>query len=432
MSHHPDTRTIHVRLPRLASRPLTVPLYQTSTFAFDDPETFSEHMTKPDGTAYTRHGNPTVQALEHALADLEGGTGAVATASGMGAISTTLLALLRSGDHVLAQRRLYGGTHALFTDLKQRFGIGFDYVDSQDPATVAAALRPTTRLLYLETMANPTARVTDLPGMLRAGREAGITTVVDNTFATPVLCRPLEYGADIVVHSTTKYLGGHSDLLGGVIIAADPATHHELWHHNGVIGATADPFAAWLAIRGLHTLGLRVRRHESNAMFLATRLAAHPAVEAVHYPGLSDDPDHRLAKSMMDGYGGMLAFTVRGAARDVLTSFRLASLAPSLGGPETLVSHPRTTTHRQLSTSEGEAAGITDGTIRVSVGLEDPGDIWDDFRQALDRPARRGFPHDSGGSACGAWSEPDDREISRCIDTDDNLTRGNPVEHHDF
>ncbi|MFJ9776326.1 trans-sulfuration enzyme family protein [Kitasatospora sp. NPDC101157] len=385
----PESRIVHPPLAEATgSRPLGVPLHQSHLFAFETSEALTSAFGGPDGAFfYNRFGNPTVRSLESAVADLEGGTGAIATASGMGAINSVLLALLRTGDHVIAQRSLYGGTFATLADLAQRWGVEVTHVSGDDPDEVAAALRPNTRLLHLETISNPTTRVTDLPGLIAVARGAGVLSVVDNTFATPLLCRPIEHGADVVIHSATKYLGGHSDVLAGIAVFAEAELHRKVWHYATELGASADPFAAWLTLRGLQTLALRVRRHCDSALDLATRLSAHPAVSAVHYPGLPSHPDHDLARRLLpDGHGGVLAFDLAGgreAARAFTESVRLASLAPSLGGVHTLVLHPASTSHRQLSDGELAAAGIGPGTVRVSVGIEHPADLWRDVEQAL-------------------------------------------------
>ena len=388
MSLHLETRAIHAAAPPLnGSRPVSVPLYQTSTFAFTDPAACAEALNDPDaGFAYSRYRNPTTQALEDAVADLEGGAAAIATSSGMGAINAVLFALLRPGDHVIAQRCLYGGTFSVFTGLAARYGIDVSYITGRDPVELTAALRPGSRLLFLETIANPTVAVSDQPALLEAGRAAGLACVVDNTFATPVLCRPIEHGADIVVHSATKYLGGHDDVTLGLIVSARHETHRTLWKSSVDFGVAADPFAAWLTVRGLKTLSLRMDRHCSNAAFLAERLAAHPAVATVLWPGLPSHPDHAVARRLLSGYGGMVAFDVTGgreAGLRFITALRLAAMAPSLGGVETLVLHPASTSHRQLDAAELNAAGIGEGSIRVSAGLEHPEDLWADFQQAL-------------------------------------------------
>jgi cystathionine beta-lyase/cystathionine gamma-synthase len=388
MTMHPETRAIHAAVPDLGpSRPVSVPIYQTSTFAFADAGACADALNDPAaGYAYSRYRNPTTHALENVLADLEGGAGAIATSSGMGAINAVLLSLLRSGDHVIAQRCVYGGTFAVFADLAARHGIEVSYITGRDPAELTAALRPSSRLLYLETIANPTAAVSDLPGLLAAARPAGLTCVVDNTFATPLLCRPIEYGADVVVHSATKYLGGHDDVTLGIVVTADAGLHRQLWQHTTELGVAADPFAAWLTLRGLKTLALRMVRHCANAAHLAVRLAAHPAVSQVHWPGLPGHPDHATASAILSGFGGTLAFDLAGgrpAGLRFVEGLRLAAMAPSLGGAETLVLHPASTSHRQLDAAGLAAGGISPGTVRVSAGLEHPDDIWADFAQAL-------------------------------------------------
>ncbi|HEX5290083.1 MAG TPA: aminotransferase class I/II-fold pyridoxal phosphate-dependent enzyme [Streptosporangiaceae bacterium] len=388
MSLHPETRAIHPAVPDLGpSRPVSVPIYQTSTFAFADAAACAAALNDPGaGYAYSRYRNPTTNALENALADLEGGSGAIATSSGMGAVNAVLLSQLRSGDHVIAQQCLYGGTFAVFADLAARYGIEVSYISGRDPAELGAALRPRSRLLYLETIANPTAAVSDLPGLLAAARAAGLTSVVDNTFATPMLCRPIELGADIVIHSATKYLGGHDDVTLGVIVAAGAEQFGALWQHATELGVAADPFAAWLTLRGLKTLALRMDRHCASAGFLARQLAVHPKVAAVHWPGLAGHPDHAVAARILSGFGGMLAFDLAGgrdAGLRFVEALRLAALAPSLGGAETLVLHPASTSHRQLDSAQLAAAGVGPGSIRVSAGLEHPDDLWADFAQAL-------------------------------------------------
>src|SRR5215813_9639218 len=331
MTLHLETRAIHSRAADLnGSRPVSVPIYQTSVFAFDDVAACARALDDPTaGFAYSRYANPTTQALEAMAADLEGGAAALATSSGMGAINAVLLASLRPGDHVIAQRCLYGGTFAVFTSLAARYGIDVSYISGHDADEVAEALRPSSRLLFLETIANPTIAVSDLPALIAAGHEAGLTCVVDNTFATPALCRPIELGADIVIHSATKYLGGHDDVMLGLVISASEQVHRPLWKHTVDLGVAADPFAAWLTLRGLKTLGLRMERHCANAAHLAGRLAAHPAVTAVHWPGLPDHPDHGTARRILAGFGGMIAFDLAGgreAGLSFVTGLRLAAL----------------------------------------------------------------------------------------------------------
>ena len=388
MTMHLETRAIHAPAAELSgSRPVSVPIYQTSVFAFDDAAACARALDDPGaGFAYSRYANPTTTALEAVAASLEGGEAALATGSGMGAINAVLLSSLRPGDHVIAQQCLYGGTFAVFTELAARHGIDVSYISGRDAAEVTAAASPRSRLLFLETIANPTIAVSDLPALITAGHRAGLTCVVDNTFATPVLCRPIEHGADIVIHSATKYLGGHDDVMLGLVISAQEQAHRALWKHTVDLGFAADPFAAWLTLRGLKTLQLRMDRHCANAAHLARKLAAHPAVTRVHWPGLPDHPDHDTARRLLAGFGGMVAFDLAGgrdAGLAFVTALRLAALAPSLGGAETLVLHPASTSHRQMDAATLRASGIGEGTVRVSVGLEHPDDLWADFEQAL-------------------------------------------------
>lgn len=384
-----ETRTVHPPIAEVTgSRPMGVPIYQSHMFSFDDPDAMAEAFASPGGAFfYNRLGNPTVRTLENAVADLEGGAAAQAASSGMGAITSTLFALLRSGDHVIAQQTLYGGTDAILRDLTERWGVEVTYVSGNDPDEVRAALRPATRLLYLETIANPTTRVADLPALFAVAREAGVISMVDNTFASPILCRPIEHGADIVVHSTTKYLGGHADVLGGVAVFADTDLHRKVWDYATEMGASADPFAAWLTLRGMQTLALRVRRQSETALLLATRLADHPAVASVGYPGLPGHPDHKLASHLLTGgYGGVISVDLAGGREAGLAftrAIRLALLGPSLGDVKTLVSHPAGASHRQLDDEQLRAAGIGAGTLRISVGIEHPEDLWSDLAQAL-------------------------------------------------
>ncbi|MFG3440659.1 trans-sulfuration enzyme family protein [Nonomuraea sp. NPDC047897] len=384
----PETRTVHLPQPPVEqSRPITMPLYQTSGFVFDDPAVMADAMGRPDGPfVYGRYSNPTVRSLEQAVSDLEGGAGAVATGSGMGAINTVLLGLLQPGDHLIAQRSLYGGTAAALNDLVARFGVTVTHVPEHDPDALRAAVRPETKLVYLETISNPMTLVADLPAMCAAARELGLVSVVDNTFATPLLCRPVEHGADIVVHSTTKYLSGHTDVVGGIAVFATGELYRKVWHYAIELGASADPFAAWLTLRGMQTLALRMERHCSNARLLATRLAEHPAVTAVHWPGLPSHPSYEIAGKLLPDFGGVFSFDLAGgraAGERFMSSVRLALLAPSLGGVETLTLHPATTSHRSLSADELARHGIGEGTVRIAVGIEHPEDLWADIEQAL-------------------------------------------------
>ena len=387
MSLHPETRTVHPPVsPPVGGTPIGVPIHQTHLFSFDDADELAAAFHDPGGAYfYGRFGNPTVRAVEEAVADLEGGAAGLAFASGMGAINAVLLSLLSSGDHVIAQRCLYGGTYATLTDLAGRWGIEVTFVSGDDPAEVRAARRPSTRLLYLETIANPTTRVVDLPALIGEVASGDVISVVDNTFA-PMLCRPLEHGADVVVHSTTKFLGGHGDVLGGIAVFGSAEVHRRVWDHAVELGASADPFTAWLTLRGMQTLALRMQRQCANALALAERLVVHPAVSRVHYPGLPSHPSHATAERLLAAGGGVLAFDLAGgreAGRTFCDAVRLALLAPSLGGVRTLVLHPASTSHRQLDAEALAAADIGEGTVRMAVGIEHVDDLWADLEQAL-------------------------------------------------
>ncbi|HLF40011.1 MAG TPA: aminotransferase class I/II-fold pyridoxal phosphate-dependent enzyme [Acidimicrobiia bacterium] len=383
-----STRAVHMpKAPEVAEQPASVALYQTSTFRFPSSDAFADVINdRRPGYTYSRgYGNPTVDAFEAAIADLEGTEAAFGFASGMAAIHGVVTDLARAGDRIVTSRELYGGTHSLFTAVVPRYGIEVTWVDPHDLDAVAAAL-PGARLFYCETIANPVATVADLAALAERCRAAGVPAVVDNTFASPYLCNPAALGFDYVIHSATKYVGGHHDLVGGVVCL--PAERRTTLRHTAIdTGGTMAPLEAWLSIRGLATLGLRMERHSRTAQALAEHLEAHPAVERVHYPGLPSHPHHDVARRQLPrGFGGMLAVEVKGgleAGVRVCDALELAWIAASLGGIHTLVAHAASTTHRQLSPAERAAAGIGEGLIRVSTGLEDADDVIADFDQAL-------------------------------------------------
>lgn len=386
----PETLAVHPpRVPITRSTPLGVPLHQGHVFSFDSVEAMADSFRSPDTFVYSRLGNPTVRTLEDAVARLEGGTAALSYASGMGAVNGLLLGLLSTGDHVVAQRCLYGGTYAVLGDLAARWGVEVTYVSGTDPEEVRRALRPETRLLYLETIANPTTRVSDLPALIAVATEAGVPSAVDNTFASPLLCRPIEYGAAVVIHSATKYLAGHADVLGGIAVFKDRELYDRIRHYAIEQGAVTDPFAAWLTLRGLQTLPLRIERQSASAATLAGRLAAHPAVAAVRHPALAGHPDHAVARRLLPrGGGGVVSLDLAGgreAGRAFIEAVRLAALTASLGDVKTLVMHPASTSHHQLDAAALDAAGIGPGTVRMSVGIEHVEDLWADLEQALAR-----------------------------------------------
>lgn len=372
-----------------SSTPTVQPIYQTSVFTFPDLASLDavQDGTHP-GYMYGRYGLPNHAALERAVAALEGGEAALACASGMGATAAALLAALSGGGKVAAACDVYGGTYGLLEELG-RFGVGTRWVDAGNLAEVEAALREGCRLLLVETLSNPLVKVADLPALAAAAHRGGALLLVDNTFATPCLCRPLRHGVDAVVHSVTKFLGGHSDLTAGVLVGT-ASFIREARRVAMRFGPTLGPHDAWLAVRGMKTLSLRMVRTCENAMALATFLASHPKVAAVHYPGLASHPDHVLAgRVLTGGFGGVLAFELKGglqAADALVKSLRLITLVPSLGGVATTLSHPAKTSHRGLSAAERERLGVRDGLLRLSVGIEDAPDLTADFAQALAHP----------------------------------------------
>ncbi len=356
---------------------IVMPIYQTSTYV-------QEGLGRHKGYEYARTQNPTRAALEGNIAAIEGGRSAIAFASGMAGIGA-IATLLKSGDHVVVSDNVYGGTFRLFEQVLTRYQLAFTYVDTGDLEATERAFTSATRLLFVETPSNPVMRLTDLQAAAGLAHRHGARLAVDNTFATPCLQRPIDLGADLVAHSTTKYLNGHSDSVGGVVVAARDDEAEWLRFVQNAEGAILGPFDAWLVLRGTKTLPVRMARHNASGQHLAERLAAHPKIRQVFYPGLPSHPQHELAKRQMRGYGGMLAFDVGSldAARRVLEGVRLAALAESLGGVETLISHPATMTHASVPPERRLALGITDGLIRLSVGLEDIEDLEDDLDQAL-------------------------------------------------
>lgn len=381
-----QTKAVYASKKANRTAAVSPPIYQTTTFSADTAEAFAEIAvaTKPS-EFYTRNGNPNHEMVEATLTEMEGGEAALVTSSGMGAIFAVLAGSLRQGDHLVAQRNHYAGAMTLVKDYLPRWGIEATTVDQTDNEAFAAAIRPNTRLIYVETPVNPLMQVTDLRYIAELARSHGLTTVCDNTFATPVNQRPLELGIDAVVHSATKYIGGHHDVTAGALVSSRELIER-VWRFALVAGATLSPFDSWLLLRGLRTLGLRVERHNRNALALAQYLENHPKVARVYYPGLPTHPQHELAKSQMDGFTGMLSVELRGgygAADRLMSSLKLATRAASLGGFETLIVHPASMWSLQLSPEVREATGINDGLVRISVGLEDEQDLIADFDQAL-------------------------------------------------
>jgi methionine-gamma-lyase len=364
------------------------PIWQTSTFEFSKPEQVADAATETQPeTFYTRYGNPNFSAVQEAIAVLEGADAGLVTASGMAAIMLVYLGLLKNGDHMIAQNCHYVGTMKALETWLPRYGIEVTMVDQTDLGAFADATRPNTRLIYVETPVNPTLTMTDLAGVAGIARERGILTCMDNTFATPVNQRPLELGLDLVIHSATKYLGGHSDITAG-FVAGSAELIEKLWFAQIIHGGISHPFESWLLGRGLQTLPFRVARHNDNAMAVASFLEGHSGVERVYYPGLASHPQHELAKKQMDGFGGMVVFELAGgfdAARDFAARMKLARRAVSLGGTETLAVHAASMIHARLTPEQRAEAGISENLIRVSIGLEDAEDIIGDFDQALVR-----------------------------------------------
>jgi cystathionine beta-lyase/cystathionine gamma-synthase len=384
-----STRAIKAagRVPDAPQPPVNVPIYQSATFAVGDAAELHEllEFSRP-GHSYTRYSNPTHAALEAALAELEGGESALATASGMAAIHAAILSTACTGDDIVVPAAVYGGVLGLGRKVLSRIGIGVTQVDTTDRDAVAAAIGARTRLLWLETIANPNTAVADVAALAELAHARGVLVAVDNTFASPALANPLALGADLVVHSTTKYIGGHSDLIGGAIVGS---TERISAAREIVVnaGGNASPFDAFLALRGLKTLALRMERHSANALAVAEALEGADGIGAVRYPGLRSHPQHDLARRVLrDGMaGGMLAIELEGGREHgeaFLSRVSVAVHATSLGGVETLVSHPASSSHRQLSEPELAAAGMTTGTVRVSIGLEDAEDLIEDLRSA--------------------------------------------------
>ena len=358
---------------------IVTPIYQTSTYV-------QEALGRHKGYEYARTQNPTRAALEGNLAAIEHGQAAFAFASGMAATGA-VMTMLESGDHVVVTDNTYGGTYRLFERVLRKSKLEFSYVDTSDLDAIERAMRPSTKMLFLETPTNPTLRLIDLREAARIGHAHRASVVVDNTFASPYGQRPIDFGADIVLHSTTKYLNGHSDSVGGVVVTVQP--EHTEWMRfiQNAEGAILGPMDAWLVLRGTKTLSIRMERHCANALAIAEFLEAHPAVTRVHYPGLPSHPQHELAKRQMCGFGGMIAFELGSLerARTLLNNVSLAALAESLGGVETLISHPASMTHASVPVERREAIGITDDMVRLSVGIEDLDDLKTDLSEALSR-----------------------------------------------
>ncbi len=379
-----QTRTIHTGVDKdTAYNSVMTPIYQTSTFRFAD-------IGITRGYDYTRSANPTRKALEENVASLEGGAGAIAVATGMAAIAT-VLHLLRSGDHIICTHDCYGGTDRILRLYQDQFNLQVSYVNLQDIASLRAAFRPNTKMVWIETPSNPLLNILDIRALSRIAHEHRSLAIVDNTFLSPVNQRPIELEADIIVHSTTKYLNGHSDVVGGVVVAKEQSILERLQYLCNALGQGASPFDCWLVLRGIKTLAPRMHLHEQNAGGVARFLAGHPAVKHVYYPGLKTHPHHEIARRQQSGFGGMVSFDIAGGlphVHHILRAVKVFALAESLGGVESLIEHPMSMSHASMDPKLREEAGITDSLIRLSVGLENIDDLLDDLAQALDTLAK--------------------------------------------
>lgn len=374
-----STKAIHAgQEPDPTTGAIITPIYQTSTYV-------QEGLNQHKGYEYARTQNPTREALEACLAALEGGKYGLSFGSGLAA-EGNIMNLLSAGDHVICGDDVYGGTYRLFEKVWKRYGLTFTFVDASDVAKIKAAITPNTKMVWVETPTNPLLRLCDIKAIAKMAKEHNLITVVDNTFASPYLQNPLKLGADIVVHSVTKYLGGHSDVVGGAVITSDDKLHETLRFHQNAVGAVPGPFDCWLVLRGVKTLAVRMEAHQKNAMKVAQYLEKHAAVEKVMYPGLTSHPHHALAKEQMNGFGGMVSFVLKGgleSARQFLGSTKLFALAESLGGIESLVCHPVSMTHGSIPKEERDARGVVDALVRLSVGIEDIDDLLADLEAGL-------------------------------------------------
>jgi len=370
---------------------VSVPIYQCSAFAFDSAAQGAARFSGTEaGYKYTRLGNPTICALEDCVAQLEGGVAGLATATGMAAISTVFMTFLGAGLHLVSTGSVYGPTRTLIEREFSRFNVESSFIDTSDIANVKKAVKANTKLVYIETPANPTLAISDIAACAKIAHAAGALLVVDNTFCSPMLQKPLEFGADIVLHSMTKFLNGHADVVAGILVCKDPAVIAKMKGVLVQMGATMDPHQAWLVLRGIKTLSMRVNAAQENAMKLAIDIGKHPAVAWVKYPGLPSHPQFELAKKQMNGFGAMISFELKGgvaAGQILMDSVKVCTLAVSLGGIETLIQHPASMTHASMGSENRKAAGITDGLVRLSVGCESYQDLREDLMRSLDQIA---------------------------------------------
>ena len=382
-----DTKLIHAGNFDDEYGSANVPIYQTSTFRFKNAQHGADCFSgASNGYIYTRIGNPTIRAFEKKVAELENGYDGIATSSGMGAITSVYMALLGAGSHIISSDAVYGPARGVLEQDFSRFNVEASFVNTSHTEKILAALRPNTKVLYIETPANPTMEMTDIAACSKIAKEHGLILVVDNTFCSPFLQKPLDLGADVVLHSITKFINGHADIVGGVIVAKDPAIYKRIRHTMVYMGCNMDPTQAFMVIRGIKTLAIRMERAQENAMKVARYLQSHPKVAWIKYPGLEDHPQYALACCQMRGFGSMMSFGLKGgyeAGRKLMDNVHLALLAVSLGGVETLIQHPASMTHAAVSAEHKLAAGITDDLVRYSVGIENVEDIIADLEQGL-------------------------------------------------
>lgn len=384
-----ETKCVHSGIKEYEHGPVVPPIYQTSTFKFESADHGSALFAgKQKGYIYTRMQNPTIEAMEDAVADLEGGYKALGCASGMAAIHTVFTALLNAGEHVICSKSVYGPTNTLLSTVMNKFQINATFVHTSDLKAVEEALLPSTKVIYVETPGNPTLETTDLESISKLAHKNNALVVVDNTFMSPILQQPFNFGVDIVLHSMTKFLNGHADVVAGIIVVKDEITYKNFRRILNQLGGVIDPFNSFLVHRGLKTLALRMEKHSNNSIKIAEFLEAHPKVKWVMYPGLKSFPYYAIALKQHKAPGGMISFELKGgleAGKTLMNSVKLCQLAVSLGGVESLIQHPATMTHFTMGKEAREAAGITDGLVRLSVGIENVNDLLNDISQALDK-----------------------------------------------
>ncbi len=382
------SKLVHAGTEKDPMGSVVTPIYQTSTFAFENTRQGADRFAgRDDGFIYTRIGNPTIRALEDCVAALEEGVGGVATSSGMGAVNTVCMALLESGSHVVSTASVYGPSRTLMEKHLRRFGVSATFVDTSDPGAVRSSIRPETRLIYVETPSNPMMQITDIEAMAALAHEHGALLAVDSTFASPYLQKPLLLGADVVLHSVTKFINGHADVVGGILVARDESVFRQLRNVMVLTGCNMDPHQAYLVHRGIKTLSLRIERSQANAGTIARWLESRPEISWVRYGGLPSHPQYDLGRRQMKGPGSMISFELKGgleAGIQLMNNVHLAALAVSLGGVESLIEHPASMTHAGVPRADRVEAGITDGLVRYSVGIEEPVDLIADLEQALE------------------------------------------------